>query len=214
MTRREQALRAIQLSRKWTISSVATELGIKYYTLYSWLTGKRPPKKSNADVFDRVLALVGEEQALVMPVQLNASLPMVRIPVVGAAFAGSGEGYDLNDEIEVPLIFAHPDYRGWIAQGDSMADKIMPRDTVIVHAMDDARPGVVSLIRLGGETVLKRIKWTSDGWIMESHNPAYPPRPLPPDHQVCGFVVGWFRPEPGGGFDMSLDPTGRKFGTW
>ena len=216
MTKRERAHRAIQLSKEWNVALVAKALDESYDSVYSWLTERREPKKENADIFDRILALVGEEAEESRLVPLRPSMQTVKIPIVGTAHAGRGESEDIQDELEVPAIFSHPEYRGWIVSGDSMADRILPRDTVIIHAMDDARPGVVSLIRLGQETVLKRIKWSqTEGWIMESHNPAYPPAPLPADHQVRGFMVGWFRHEPGGfGFEMAFDPTGRKFGAW
>jgi SOS-response transcriptional repressor LexA len=101
-------------------------------------------------------------------------VPMVKIPVIGVASAGSGEPDvdDEDDELEVPLFMTYPGCQGFRVKGDSMHPAIRPTDTVVIRLKVDLFNGKTYLFQKDGKFFLKKLKWSRGYWWMHSINPS------------------------------------------
>lgn len=80
-------------------------------------------------------------------------------------------------------------------RGDSMEGaSILEGDLVVVAPDPDPRPGSIVVVTLDGETTLKRLERSPDGWVLVAENPRYPSIPVKtPESLVHGVVTGVLR---------------------
>lgn len=192
--------------RRKSIRWLARRIGKNHQSVRLWLLGENAPR--DEAIWATMLAvacyetapqsgppahaIVRETSTGLMPVRAGA---MVRLPMLGAASAGDGMTHGDPDErgFLVPDVFAFPDYAAAFIDGDSMMPLLQPGDFAVFRDSPHPRPGLVYAIHANGSLLVKQLVFTHGRWEMRSTNAAYPPEPLPPDHRILGYLVGYYR---------------------
>ncbi len=134
-----------------------------------------------------------------------ARLPVasVSLPILGDVAAG------LPVQVEQVVADSLPVPEGMVrradsfllrVRGDSMEGAgILDGDLVVVAPDPEPPPGSIVAVTLDGETTLKRLERTDDGWMLVAENPHYGPIPIEtPGACVHGVVTGVLRVLDGG----------------
>ena len=114
------------------------------------------------------------------------------IPVLGRVAAGIPVEMieDVIDYEEIPNSLG--ECFALLINGDSMAPDLPKGSVVIVHKQDDVESGDVAIVALNGsDAVCKRVMKDTEGIVLQSFNPDFPPRFLPngDDVTILGKVV-------------------------
>ena len=149
-----------------------------------WETNKREP---DIETIKRIAAALGVPVAELIgepPTEPNAapcqSNCIRMIPVFESVSAGFGVGA-VDRILSYTPIFIESDTEAAETicvqvRGDSMYPKIEDGDMVQVHKQDTAETGDIVVILDGSEAFVKRFIHGKNGVVLESLNPAYPPR--------------------------------------
>ena len=104
--------------------------------------------------------------------------PRVRVPIIGSVRCGSGglaleepQGYEGADVANAEDYF-------WLrATGDSMEPDVREGDLVLIHKQPEVESGELAVVVVDGEEgMLKRVILKPGAVILQSANPAHPPR--------------------------------------
>lgn len=116
-----------------------------------------------------------------------------RIPILGRVGAGAGILAQENVEsyFSITQFTLGTDFLLRV-RGDSMIDEgILEGDLVQVRRQPTADDGDIVVALVGEEGVVKRLRRTVKGYVLESANPRY--RPISTHFQVVGKVMGLVR---------------------
>jgi repressor LexA len=121
-----------------------------------------------------------------------------KVPIIGSVRCGpGGPAYECIDEyISVDESFGRPEeIRGFRAEGDSMSgDGINDGDVCLVHLQDDVEDGQIAVVVLCNsyepEGMIKRIRRDRGMVILQSSNPAYPPRIITGEETNAVHIIG------------------------
>lgn len=179
------------------------ESGLNKGTISKYENGKQEPMVSTVRNFAEILGvstdyLTGKSDNLNDLYEKNEFFPvgkMYNIPVIGSVRCGFGGaafeehiGYDYAN-------VANPDeYVFFQVKGDSMAPDIKDGDLALVHKQPDVESNELAIVVIDGEEgALKKVIKQSKSIILQSFNPAYPPRVFTGDELnkvcICGKVV-------------------------
>lgn len=118
------------------------------------------------------------------------------IPVFGSVAAGFG-AYASSDIIEyIPLYIENDcDVENTICitvKGQSMYPKIEEGDRIVVRRQDSVDNGMIAVVMIGDEAVVKRVECEKNKLTLISINPEYPPRVIEgkdlEDVRIVGLV--------------------------
>lgn len=124
--------------------------------------------------------LMGWEDAPAVPgvETMPYTPPRARVPIIGVVRCGSG-----GLALEEPLGFEGADVANaedyfWLrATGDSMEPDVREGDLVLVHKQPQVESGELAVVVVDGEEgMLKRVILKPGAVILQSANPAHPPR--------------------------------------
>lgn len=140
-----------------------------------------------------------------------APIPMVSVPVIGSAAAGSGadnsEDYE-GIQVLIPQTMMVPGARAWIVEGDSMMDWLAPGEIVIAAPRKQPKEGYAHLLQgEGNETMVKLIAYNGQEFVLRSVNKKYQDRQH--SAQIVGLIVGIFHQD-GSYQRLEFDPTGLR----
>ena len=114
------------------------------------------------------------------------------IPVLGRVAAGIPIEMieDVIDYEEIPDTYG--ECFALQINGDSMSPDLPRGSVVVVHKQDDVESGEVAIVALNGsDAVCKRVIKDTEGIVLQSFNPDFPPRfvPLGEDVTILGKVI-------------------------
>lgn len=150
------------------------------------------------DFWLAVLQLYNEERARAAGLTgiTEAIERMRRLPIVGHVNAGrpvvAQEHVEGHELVPADMVAGE----GFVLRvyGDSMEPEIHAGDLVVIQVTLEPPVGVVVVITVDGETVLKRLRKYRGKLRLEAANPSYPPIALPAEGvTVHGYVVGLIR---------------------
>ena len=104
--------------------------------------------------------------------------PRARVPIIGVVRCGAG-GLALEEPLgfEGADVANAEDYFYLRATGDSMEPKIFEGDLVLIHRQPDVENGEMAVVVVDGEEgMLKQVIKKPGALILQSYNPAHPPR--------------------------------------
>ena len=104
--------------------------------------------------------------------------PRARVPIIGVVRCGSG-GLALEEPLgfEGADVANAEDYFYLRATGDSMEPDVREGDLVLIHKQPEVESGELAVVVVNGEEgMLKRVILKPGAVILQSSNPAYPPR--------------------------------------
>ena len=104
--------------------------------------------------------------------------PRARVPIIGVVRCGSG-GLALEEPLgfEGADVTNAEDYFYLRATGDSMEPDVREGDLVLIHKQPEVESGELAVVVVNGEEgMLKRVILKPGAVILQSSNPAYPPR--------------------------------------
>lgn len=104
--------------------------------------------------------------------------PRARVPIIGVVRCGSG-GLALEEPLgfEGADVANAEDYFYLRATGDSMEPDVREGDLVLIHKQPEVESGELAVVVVDGEEgMLKRVIIKPGAVILQSSNPAYPPR--------------------------------------
>lgn len=182
--RSQRMLNAIQ-KKGFSYSELERITGVSKSALQRYATGKTT--KIPIDVIEKVAAATGTTSQYIMgwddgtPEPNAAPANNIRmIPVFDSVSAGFGVGaVDRVTEYTPIAIDSDTEAAETICVrvcGDSMYPKIEDGDMVQVHKQETAETGDIVVILDGSEAFVKRFIRGKNGVVLESLNPAYPPR--------------------------------------
>jgi phage repressor protein C with HTH and peptisase S24 domain len=119
----------------------------------------------------------------------------------------------ITDRISRPAGLRDPRAYGVRVRGDSMRPKYEPGDVLVVSPNLPVRTGLRCYVELKtGERLVKQVRKTMGGWMLESINQAYEPREVRDDEIVVMHRILWAREasESGGELKMVDESTGRR----
>lgn len=124
--------------------------------------------------------LIGWEDAPAVPgvETIPYAPPRARVPIIGVVCCGSG-GLALEEPLgfEGADVANAEDYFYLRATGDSMEPDVREGDLVLIHKQPEVESGELAVVVVDGEEgMLKRVILKPGAVILQSSNPAYPPR--------------------------------------
>jgi repressor LexA len=118
----------------------------------------------------------------------------IKIPIIGSVKCGyDGLAYEyLDGYVMIDNTKHHGDIKAFRCRGDSMNGLgIFEGDIAIVRVQDDVDNGDLAIVIVDGdEGMLKRVRKQEGAIILESANPAYPPRVFTGESMNSVRVVG------------------------
>jgi repressor LexA len=118
----------------------------------------------------------------------------IKIPIIGSVKCGyDGLAYEyLDGYVMIDNTKLHGDIKAFRCYGDSMNGiGIFDGDIAIVRVQDDVESGELAIVIIDGEEgTLKRIRKQEGAIILESANPAYPPRVFTGENMNVVKIVG------------------------
>ena len=138
--------------------------------------------------------LMGWEDAPAVPGldTLPYTPPRAMVPIIGSVRCGSGglaleepQGYEGADVANAE------DYFYLRATGDSMEPDVRAGDLVLIHKQPEVESGELAVVVVDGEEgMLKRVILKPGAVILQSSNPAYPPRVFIGDEAQLVRIAG------------------------
>ena len=118
--------------------------------------------------------------------------PRAMVPIIGSVRCGSGglaleepQGYEGADVANAE------DYFYLRATGDSMEPDVRAGDLVLIHKQPEVESGELAVVVVDGEEgMLKRVILKPGAVILQSSNPAYPPRVFIGDEAQLVRIAG------------------------
>ena len=120
------------------------------------------------------------------------STPRAMVPIVGSVQCGPGGlAYQDLQGAEMADVGNPAEYFYLRAIGDSMEPKICAGDLVLIHQQEEVENGDLAVVIIDGEEgMLKKFTRENGAVILQSFNPAYPPRVIIGDAQKSIRIVG------------------------
>lgn len=119
------------------------------------------------------------------------------LPVLGHVAAGTPilAHEDILDQVPLSRDWLRPgkDYFALKVKGDSMADSILPGDTVVVERVPTAHKNELVVALIEDEATVKRFIPESDRILLRSDNPRYADIVVHKDFQILGRVTSLLR---------------------
>lgn len=192
----------LRQKKKMTQLELAEKLGYKSKSSVAHIENGRDIPRSMvvtlADILETTPAyLMGWEDD--KPTDTLTVLPTDKIhmiPVFGSVAAGFG-AYASSDIIEyIPLYIENDcDVENTICitvKGQSMYPKIEEGDRIVVRRQDSVDNGMIAVVMIGDEAVVKRVECEKNKLTLISINPEYPPRVIEgkdlEDVRIVGLV--------------------------
>ncbi len=181
-------LREARRALRMTLEEFAVAIGVPTQKYKNYEYGRTKVPESVVREAQRIYAPTQRQD-----IQPIAPIPMVKVPVVGAASAGPGtEAGEYEGYVWVPQHMASSPSNAWVAEGDSMMPWIQPGDIVIAREMRTPKINKAFLFRREDGTVsVKVIRWKQGSFIYQSINPAYPDDSA--TSELLGIVTGIYR---------------------
>jgi repressor LexA len=118
----------------------------------------------------------------------------IKIPIIGSVKCGyDGLAYEyLDGYVMIDNTKHHGDIKAFRCRGDSMTGLgIFDGDIAIVRVQDDVDSGDLAIVIVDGdEGMLKRVRKQEGAIILESANPAYPPRVFTGESMNSVRIIG------------------------
>lgn len=200
-------IKEIRKRRGLSAEKVAEMTGLSPATIYRYENGDiaSMPAVNLKPIADALGVepgdLIGWEDAPLVPgaETLPYLPPRAQIPVIGSVRCGPGGlAYEEPLGIEGADVANAEDYFYLRAEGDSMEPQVFAGDLVLVHKQPDVESGEVAVVVLNGdEGMLKKVIKKNGAVILQSYNPAHPPRVLIGDEisslRIAGKAVQLLR---------------------
>ncbi len=161
-------------------AELAACIGVSRSAIAMWESGASQPDLEKLSKLSDVLG-VSVERLLGREETLSRG---VRIPVYGSVAAGvpieAVTDYDADnpddwEEIDARMA-SSGEFMALRIKGSSMEPRFAEGDVVIVRRQPDAESGDIVIVMVGDdEATCKQLRKTSDGVMLVSFNPAYPP---------------------------------------
>lgn len=119
----------------------------------------------------------------------------------------------ITDRISRPAQLRDPRAYGVRVRGDSMRPKYEPGDVLVVSPNLPVRTGLRCYVQLkSGERLIKQVRKTIGGWMLESINQSYESREVRDDEIEFMHRILWAREAPETGADLKVvdEVTGRR----
>lgn len=167
-----------------TRKDLSEALGISYFTVTSWVNGKKYPRMDKVEMLANYFGISKSdliEDNVDALKNANASKDGIRIPVLGTVQAGIPiEAIeDVVDWEEIPESMARTgDFFGLKVKGSSMEPRFLEGDTVIVRKQPNIESGEIAIVLVNGnEATMKRVVKHKHGISLIALNAAvYEPR--------------------------------------
>ncbi|SDO80745.1 LexA family protein [Halobacillus aidingensis] len=192
-----EKLKKLRKLEGWTQEYVAKKLGVSKQTYSHYERENRTPSLKTiqklAKIYDvdmdEIFGLKEDES-----VKENQSVyevpQLAKIPIVGQISCGNGElAYEeIEGYEETPQSWLNGgEYFYLRTKGDSMSGaRINEGDLVLIRQQPDVEDGEIAAVLLDDEAVLKRVYKRENTYILQSENPAYPPRFISKDLKILG----------------------------
>lgn len=201
-------LKVVREGKGLSLRALAKEINIHFSTLGSYEQGRRNPDvetlKTLAEYFgvstDYLLGIVDDPKVVLKgEVRLKPSKTQRIIPLLGRVSAGNGT--PAEDDVIGQLSIDEDEAIDFAltVQGHSMHPRFMEGDIVYIKKQPLARNGQIAVVRINGnDGVIKYFYKRSDGVILKSENPEYPPQHIPGERwdrecSVIGIVASYKR---------------------
>ena len=174
------------------LTSIAHGMGMELDELLEKMNGKKKPQLIQGPtqgtlehvsrmledmINDRVNEQI-RQSALPGLDTLPYTPPRAMVPIIGSVRCGSG-GLALEEPLgfEGADVANAEDYFYLRATGDSMEPDVRAGDLVLIHKQPEVESGELAVVVVNGEEgMLKRVILKPGAVILQSSNPAYPPR--------------------------------------
>ena len=206
-------IRSLRDERGWTQEQLARRLNCSKQTINNYEHSRRAPSYETlallADVFNVPIgSLIAPEDPAAPRTEGKADAPAIpglqtlpytpsknMVPIIGSVRCGPG-GLAFEDlqGATTADVANTSEYFYLRAVGDSMEPQIFDGDLVLVHIQSDVDSGALAVAIIDGEegTLKKYIK-RENAVVLQSFNPAYPPRVLVGEEtrkiRIAGKVV-------------------------
>ena len=176
-------IKELRLSKGITQTELADLCGVHQTAVSQWEKGRTLPDKQTlvklSDIFDvSVDLLMGKPSASKKKL----------IPVLGYVRAGKpiGAYEDVLDYVEISdEMAATGEYFGLRVTGDSMAPKICPDDTVIIHKQDYIENGEIGVVLINDlDATVKKVIKKGTSLTLVPFNSSYEPMIFTPEEIV------------------------------
>jgi repressor LexA len=166
-----------------TPNAVTLKLGFSNSTASYWKNAKNPPKREALEKIAKYFGvsvdyLLGQNDppnAELMPAGKVRMIPVFES--VSAGFGADAQNRIIDYRPTVIASDAEAAETIFVRVcGDSMHPQIQDGDLVQVHKQETAETGDIVVVLDGSEAFVKRFIHGKNGVILESANPAYPPR--------------------------------------
>ena len=206
-----EMIKVRRMSRNMSREQLADLVGVTASAIGMWEQGRRKPSteavQALADAFnvpawsilysDNEMQPVNETRMQSPPTIPNhetyAFTPArAMVPIVGSVQCGPGGlAYQDLQGAEMADVGNPAEYFYLRAVGDSMEPKICAGDLVLIHQQEDVENGDLAVVIIDGEEgMLKKFTRENGAVILQSFNPAYPPRVIIGDAQKSIRIVG------------------------
>ncbi len=185
-----KVIRMLRDERGWTQEQLARRLNCSKQTVNNYERNRRAPSYETlerlADVFNVPISflIAPDDPADAPDIPGLQTLPYTpsknMVPIIGSVRCGPG-GLAFEDlqGATTADVANTSEYFYLRAVGDSMEPQIFDGDLVLVHIQPDVDNGALAVVIIDGEegTLKKYIK-KENAVVLQSFNPAYPPRVL------------------------------------
>ena len=180
-----EMIKTMRQSRKMSQAQLAKAVNVSQSAIFMWEHGERKPSdeaiEALADVFNvsKLQLLYRDDELRPIAKNMYPYTPArAMVPIIGAVRCGPG-GLAFEDlqGAEIADVPNPAEYFYLRADGDSMEPKISAGDLVLIHKQEEVENGELAVVIINGEEgTLKRFMQKDGAVILQSFNPAYPPR--------------------------------------
>ena len=168
------------------LKNIAAGMGISFERLLAMMEDKAEPAPE-------VNVVSSHEPPAVPGFQTSAYTPArAMVPVIGSVRCGSGGlAFEELQGAEMADVANPSEYFYLTTTGDSMAPDIKEGDLVLVHIQPTVETGELAVVIINGEEgTLKKLLKRENAVILQSLNPAFPPRVLVGEELENMRIVG------------------------
>lgn len=202
-------IKQLRTDRDWTQDQLAKMLHISKQTISNYENGRREPDyetlEAIADIFNVPMGFFltqEEEREALAAVHNTPAVPgfqtsaytpaRAMVPVIGSVRCGPGGlAFEELQGAEMADVANPSEYFYLTTTGDSMAPDIKEGDLVLVHIQPTVETGELAVVIINGEEgTLKKLLKRENAVILQSLNPAFPPRVLVGEELENMRIVG------------------------